>query len=181
MKKISLLLFVILLLWNGICFATLPVQKVEVLTQNRAGEPAACSIIEKNISGYFKTPLAAIVKVYEIIPGELQLSPKLRVNKDFLRDTAVKNNVDIFIIAELNDYYSVVTYNNYFGDNIQKTDIDTKIYIYIRKTDQYIVRNISRHYQGDESTIGSLDYLLRDILYEYNELLQKYIPFNPQY
>lgn len=171
-----ILLAALLILLSGVapCSAAQP-QKVAILPvyfHSIQSDAAVGRVIEQALADKFRTPLAAIVPVYETIPRgaiapvlPVPSAPGKKVKLDgaVLAAVAEKLNADIVIAAEVTQYY---TYTYYSGeaDPMRWINFEIRLLSFHKPAGVYFDRRDHEYYSGDDTPVVQPEYLARQLM-----------------
>lgn len=172
-RRMAIILSFLFILFGDFvpCFAAQP-QRVAILPvyfHSIQSDESVGRVIEQTLAARFRTPLASIVPVYDVIAlGEvapvLPTAPpggkqKVKLDRSILATIAEKLNADIVIAAEVTQYYTETI--------ITDEDIYRRIYFQIRlrsyhkPSDMFYEGEDHRYYFGSDSPVVQPDYLAK--------------------
>lgn len=134
-------------------------------------DEAVGRVIAKTLADRFRTPLASIVPVYDIIPrGDivpfLPTAPaggkKVTLDGAVLAAIGEKLNADIVIVAEVTQYYTY-TYFTGEGDPYRRINFEIRLLSFHKPTGVLFDKRDHEYYHGDDYEVVQPEYLAREL------------------
>ncbi len=168
----AILLAVFFAFFGGLatCGAAQP-QRVAILPvyfHSIQSDPAVGRVIAGTLAERFRTPLASIVPVYDLVPPAeiaplLPAAPagkKIRLDGALLAAIGEKLGADIVVAAEVTQYYTY-TYYSGEGDPMRRINFEIRLLSYHKPTGVFFDRRDHEYYNGDDTPVVQPDYLAR--------------------
>ena len=156
-------------------------KRVAVVCIDKYGNAEASETVTRQVRRHFTMPFESIVRAYERLPDSqipLQYNKKTKVDETYIRDIAARTQADILIAVELLAY-SMWTMN-YDNDIYEQSDVKLRLHLFEQDRNRYLVKKLSRHYDGSSSMTSGRENLLQELLYEIKGILRKEIPYKPK-
>ncbi|MBP1765297.1 MAG: hypothetical protein H6Q65_2355 [Firmicutes bacterium] len=179
-KTVVVLVFLLCLIFTGLqsCSAA-DLQRVAILPVSFSHsyvDQDVEAVISKALANKFHTPLANIVPVFQIIPKEevqkgliTEVGAKkiqaFKLDKNLLKNIAVKTNADIVIGVEVTQFWTMQTIT-FYGDILRETNLAMKVLIYHKPTEMVTEKKDYDNYAGDEILWGQPEYMADQMIFK---------------
>jgi hypothetical protein len=175
MSKLRIIILAgLLVTFGGLAPCSAEPQKVAILPvyfHSIQSDAAVGKVIEQSLAGKFRTPLAAIVPVYAIIPaGEitpvLPVAPaggkKVKLDGAVLAAIGDKLSADIVVAAEVTQYYTYTYFRE--GDPYRRLDFEIRLLSYHKPSGALFDKREHTYYHGDDYPMVQPEYLARQMM-----------------